>query len=205
MRLRNAISPATLINLIILALAWFTGFAKNAQHWLIQREGHEFPIRLWAIFPPAFAASIVVLGIIQWIATPRAARSLARMIEHAAIAFVGGSFVLICQTLMPKFWLVPAIAMIFVATMLNRILFGDPVRITPAVLLAAGLVVADFLLPASWAATTATPAYLVWLAMIITIWSAIVRIDPQLSWWTCGLEPQIHSQPVIQSGAPRRI
>src|SRR4051812_10971852 len=112
-RFRNAISPGTLINLIILAVAWFSGFAKFAQHWLIQREGHEFPIRLWAIFPPAFVVSVVILGSVQWFTTSRSRRSLGRLIEHAAIAFVGGSFLLICQTLLPRFWLVPGVAMIF--------------------------------------------------------------------------------------------
>jgi hypothetical protein len=187
-RFRNAISPGTLINLIILAVAWFSSVAKNAQHWLIQREGHEFPIRLWAIFPPAFVVSVVILGSVQWFTTSRSRRSLGRLIEHAAIAFVGGSFLLICQTLLPRFWLVPAVAMIFGATMLNRILFGDPVRWTSALSLSAGLIVADFLLPSSAAAARGTPLYLVWLSMIITIWSAILRADIRLSWWLCGAQ-----------------
>jgi len=187
-RLRTAISLGTLIDLCLLALAWFTGAARWAQHWLIEREGHEFPIRLWAILPPAFVVCAIVLGTVQWITTPRAARSLSRVLEHAAIAFVGGSFLLICQTLMPKFWLVPAIAMVFIAMMLNRILFADRMRPIAVIWLCVGLVVADFLLPASVAAR-ATPLYLIWLAMIITIWNAMLpRRDFRICWWLCGLE-----------------
>ena len=190
--MRNAISLGTRINLIILATAWFTGAARWAQHWLIEREGHEFPIRLWAILPPAFVASAIVLASVQWMTTPRSGRRLSRMIEHVAIAFVGGSFLLICQTLMPKFWLIPVIAMMFAAVILNRILFGTRMNFIAAVWLSLGVIAADFLLPASSASAQTTPLYLMWLAMIITIWHAILpRRDPRLAWWLCGSEPQM--------------
>lgn len=193
-RLRRTIRPSFTIsrggaiNLVLCALAWFTGAARTAQHWLIERDGHEFPIRLWAILPPAFLGACAVLGTVQWVCTPRLSRDIARLIEHATIAFIGGSFLLICQTLMPKFWLLPVSAMLPIAVVVNRILFGTKTRAPAVIGLILALIVADFLLPRSSESSRATPVYLLWLAMFVTVFSAILpMLDQRLSWWLCGL------------------
>jgi hypothetical protein len=198
-QISRAISWGSLISLLILAIAWFTGAARWAQHWLIVRDGHEFPIRLWTLFPTMFVVCCGLLVSVRWIASPRDAWRIGRAVEHAAVAFVGGSFVLICQTLLPRGWLLPAIGMVLIAAPMNQILFRRRANWAAVIWLAAGLVIADLLLPGSSASARGTPLYLLWLAMVITIWNAMVpRGDDRLSWWLCGLSESPESRQLFQ-------
>ena len=188
-RRRQAISRGTLINLIILAIAWFTGAARKADSLADPARGPRISNPTVGDLSAGVSCHRRGAGERSMDGDAALITQFARTIEHNAIAFVGGSFVLICQTLMPKYWLVPAIGMLLVALLLHRILFATRAGFFSAIWLGVGLVVADFLLPASSAGMRGTPVYLIWLSMIITIWSGLLAPDAvRLSWWLCGLD-----------------